>query len=151
MFLKQPPRTPVPRKALLDAGSFGNTDQSLPELLSFAFQEFKLWRKRNAVPCSQKRFQEGHIKKKVHGYYFTAKAYNGRIILDFLAERCLEVAQANPGDAKLALVSVAMSLCYNMLYNLQMCFGLTLINPKPKTLNPKPHNICATQPFLEYV
>lgn len=94
-------------KVLLDAGVWGATTLTEEERLDKAFQEFKMWRSAKKVPCSQKRFRPNQLKKHVHGYYFTAKAYNSRILLQWLSEKCIEAAPAHP-QSDLGIHAVAL-------------------------------------------
>ncbi|CAE7940634.1 unnamed protein product, partial [Symbiodinium sp. KB8] len=95
-------------KALMDAGVWGDpTTVSEDGLLDRAFDEFKMWRRANKVPCSQKRFRPAQLKKREHGYYFAAKAYNSRILLQWLSEKCNEAARAHP-QSDLGIHAVAL-------------------------------------------
>ena len=102
------------RQCLLQAGAFGDpATLSVQERLTVAFEKFKLWRKQHQIPCSQKRFTVSNLIKNVHGFYFTCKAYNGRIVLEFLAQECADFARANPNHSpELTLTSLAMLLSW---------------------------------------
>ncbi|OLQ00181.1 hypothetical protein AK812_SmicGene17179 [Symbiodinium microadriaticum] len=100
-------------KALMDAGIWGApaiSEDKLDQLLDQAFEDFKMWRKAKKVPCSQKRFRSAQLKKNVRGYYFAAKAYNSRILLHWLAERCTEAACAHPDQPDLGIHAVALQM-----------------------------------------
>ena len=98
------------REALLSAGHFGDPAAPLAALLATAFNNFKMWRRYQKIPCSQKQFRPRQLVKEHHGYYFTAKAYNSRIILMWLAEKCNEASMNDPGDLKLRLHASALTL-----------------------------------------
>ena len=71
---------------LASIGQFGDPSQPLRDLLQTAFEQFKAWRKRYSMPCSQKRFTPNLVVKASHGHYCTAKAHNGRVLLEWLAD-----------------------------------------------------------------
>ena len=99
------------RQALLQNGAFGDLATSgMNACLYKAFEDFKVWRKQNKIPCSQRVFRERHLLKLSHGYYFTAKAYNGRVVLDWLSGLCLQAAHDAPEDVKLQLHARALLL-----------------------------------------
>ena len=51
------------------------------------------------------------VLKKAHGHYLTAKAYNGRVLLEWLADKCQSVAESDPElDARIPLQAVALIL-----------------------------------------
>ena len=100
-----------PRMMLLQLGVFGDPSTlPLKTLLSRAFEMFKTWRKQHKVPCSQKRFTPGLVIKKVHGCYLSAKAYNGRVILEWLAELSRDYAANNPSNAHVSVQAAALKL-----------------------------------------
>ena len=77
------------RWALVQAGEWGDPDtKTLKDLMAIAFEDFRDWRRQRGVSCSQKRFTEAMLYKPKHGYYLQAKALNGRIVLQFLCEKC---------------------------------------------------------------
>ncbi|CAE7033206.1 unnamed protein product, partial [Symbiodinium sp. KB8] len=82
-------------EALLREGHFGpyNGRESMKALLETAYTEFQQWRKANKIACSQRSFAPRHLLKQVHGYYLTAKAYNGRIVMQWLSSKLQDVAQ----------------------------------------------------------
>ncbi|CAE7274851.1 unnamed protein product, partial [Symbiodinium sp. CCMP2456] len=98
--------------ALVSLGYFGDPAiLETQQLLDVAFSRFKEWRLRHRIPCSQKRFNVGLIIKKQHGHYMTAKAYNGRVILEWLSDVTREVVQEGRlQDPRLPLLAVAMKL-----------------------------------------
>ena len=74
------------REALLAAGAFGDpTAMTRKELLENAYLQFKDWRRENRIPCSQRRFTEKALVKQCHGFYLTTKAYNARVVAQWLA------------------------------------------------------------------
>ena len=100
-----------PRITLLHLGVFGDPSTlPLKTLLSRAFEMFKRWRKQHRVPCSQKRFTPGLVIKKMHGAYLSAKAYNGRVILEWLAEISRDYAANNPADTHVSVQAAALKL-----------------------------------------
>ena len=101
-----------PREALIAAGTFGDPNVlSMKDLLARAFDGFSTWRRQNRIPCSQKPFAERHLVKLAHGFYFTAKAYNARIVLQWLAEMCSIAAVGAPPGSKIPLHAQALNLC----------------------------------------
>ena len=102
------------REALLSAGVWGDpATRPLNDCLAQAFQEFKRWRRRHHIACSQRMFRERHLLKNSHGYYFTQKAYNARVVLQWLAEACQTASANDPGSQKLALNAMALRLNCN--------------------------------------
>ena len=101
-----------PRMTLISLGYFGDPAAlDTQQLLDVAFARFKEWRLRHRIPCSQKRFNVSLIIKKVHGHYMTAKAYNGRVILEWLSDVMREVVEEGRlQDPRLPLLAVAMKL-----------------------------------------
>ena len=101
-----------PRMTLVSLGYFGDpATLDVQERLDVAFSRFKEWRCRHRIPCSQKRFNVSLIIKKVHGHYMTAKAYNGRVILEWLSDVTREVVEEGQlQDPRLPLLAVAMKL-----------------------------------------
>ena len=98
------------RWALVQAREFGDPDlKSLTELMANAFEQFKIWRRQKRVACSQKRFTEGMLFKQKHGYYLQCKAFNGRVVLQWLAECCK--ARVDAGTATPVLTLNALALC----------------------------------------
>ncbi|CAE7710478.1 unc-89 [Symbiodinium sp. CCMP2592] len=82
-------------EALLREGHFGpyNDPDDLKALLETAYGEFQVWRRANKIACSQRSFAPRHLKKRVHGYYLTTKAYNARIVMLWLASKLQDVAR----------------------------------------------------------
>ena len=100
---------------LIDLGHFGPRDatdpSNLKKLLQLAFESFKTWRKINGIPCSQKRFTPNLVIKAVHGHYMTAKAYSGRVILEWLATVSRDASSSgNYNDPRLPLQATALRL-----------------------------------------
>ena len=115
---------------LIQLGHFGpgNVEDPavLKQLLNAAFAAFKLWRRNNRVPCSQKRFTPGLCLKACHGAYMTAKAYNGRVITEWLAAVSSDAANSGLyGDQRLPLQAVALRLDRVRYYSKCCCPQLT--------------------------
>ncbi|CAE7479305.1 unnamed protein product [Symbiodinium sp. CCMP2592] len=100
------------RMTLVSLGYFGDPDAlDLQQLLDAAFADFKAWKLQHRIPCSQKRFSVGLVIKKVHGHYMTAKAYNGRVILEWLADVTTKVlSDKKITDPRLPHLAVALKL-----------------------------------------
>ena len=86
------------RQILLEKGVFGDLATGLNACLGKAFEQFKAWRRENKIPCSQRVFRERHLLKASHGYYFTAKAHNGRVVMEWLGFLCRRLAADSPDD-----------------------------------------------------
>ena len=109
------------REALISEGCFGDPALDMAVLLVTAFEEFKRWRRGKSIPCSQKTFRPRNLVKKHHGYYLTLKAYNSRIVLLWLADKCSSVSMNDPGNLKLRLHASALildELDYSCLFRL---------------------------------
>ena len=104
------------RQTLVEMGILGDPSGGLNACLERAYHDFKTWRRERKVPCSQRRFAERHLLKASHGYYFTAKAYNGRVVLEWLAGLCRKVASDTPENLKLQLHSNALLLISVYVY-----------------------------------
>ena len=99
------------REILLASGTFGDRAlKSIDECLVTAFEDFKGWRLRHKVSCSQRLFRERHLVKACHGFYFTAKAFNARVVLEWLAHVCRNAAANDPGNERLNLNAMALIL-----------------------------------------
>ncbi|CAE7257579.1 unnamed protein product [Symbiodinium sp. CCMP2456] len=100
-------------EALLREGHFGGyiagDATSLKTCLQTAFMEFQQWRRSNKTPCSQKAFAPRHLWKAQHGYYFTAKAYNARIVMLWLAHKCQQCAVHAPVNSSMPLHATALT------------------------------------------
>ena len=106
-----------PREALLREGHFGpyNGRESMKALLETAYTEFQQWRKANKIACSQRSFAPRHLLKQVHGYYLTAKAYNGRIVMQWLSSKLQDVAQHAAATPSIRLHATALQLCCSVI------------------------------------
>ena len=80
--------------------------------LETAFNEFQQWRRSHKIACSQRSFAPRHLLKAVHGYYLTTKAYNARIVMLWLAEKCQQVALNSCANSPIHLHATALQLCY---------------------------------------
>ena len=102
-----------PREVLLREGHFGpcNGHDSMKPLLECAYSEFMQWRRANKIPCSQKSFALRHLLKKAHGYYLTTKAYNARVVMQWLSAKLQEVAQHAAASPSIKLHCTALLLC----------------------------------------
>ena len=81
---------------------------SLQDRLLKAFGEFRTWRLQAGVACSQKSFAARKLVKKEHGWYFSTKAYNARVILAWLADLCARVAINAAPSSKIPLNAKAL-------------------------------------------
>ncbi|CAE7586479.1 unnamed protein product [Symbiodinium natans] len=98
-------------QALISAGVFGDpSTESLKDIMAKAFLNFKSWKRRVRIPCSQKAFAPGSLLKKQHGYYLTCKAYNGRVVLIWLTQLCADASRGAPADSVLPLHDRALPL-----------------------------------------
>ena len=98
------------RKTLIDNGIYGSSDDhDLRQQLHKAFCDFQSWRRANKVPCSQRCFTPKLLVKKCHGAYLSCKAFNGRVVLAWLAERSVAAARAGSADPRLPVQAVAMT------------------------------------------
>ena len=103
-----------PREALLREGHFGPFDggaSAMKSCLETAFNEFQQWRRSHKIACSQRSFAPRHLLKAVHGYYLTTKAYNARIVMLWLAEKCQQVALNSCANSPIHLHATALQLC----------------------------------------
>ena len=105
--------------------------QSLEDLLSVAYYDFKAWCKARKISCSQRPFTKRMVIKKAHGYYMSAKAYNGRIILSWLSERSCEVVAAGSCSDPMVITQAAalrLGLNYFLFHRLRIRIIRTLYN-----------------------
>ena len=113
------------RKTLLDNDCFGlNSQLELRQLLGLAYTDFRNWCKVNRVRSSQRRFTPKLLLKKMHGAYLSCKAHNGRVVLQWLAERSTEFARNGSGDARMATQAVA--LCPGFDHHVHVGIALNL-------------------------
>ena len=83
---------PQPRGMLLDLQVFGDTSTGYGAALHRAFDDFVLWRKRNKIQCSQKRFSEKSLVRPTsYGWYLNAKGFNARVVSEWLMDKVVEV------------------------------------------------------------
>lgn len=84
---------------LLRAGWFGSEpDIPISVKLSRAYVSFKDFIKLNKIECSQPEFTENMIFKKNSDVLFTAKAFNGRVVLEWLCQEVYRFSMT-PGAA----------------------------------------------------
>eukprot|EP00439_Symbiodinium_sp_Y106_P051170 s5247_g6.t2 len=102
-------------EVLLREGHFGpcNGHDSMKPLLECAYSEFMQWRRANKIPCSQKSFALRHLLKKAHGYYLTTKAYNARVVMQWLSAKLQEVAQHAAASPSIKLHCTALTAFAN--------------------------------------
>lgn len=113
---------------LLSLGLFGPPDSELKDLLHVAYLDFKKWKKQEKIACTQRRFKPSSVVKTNHGHYMSCKAYNGRVVLEWLRDATLRTCSKNfqegrplgewlktnnqdvPQDERLPLQAVALTL-----------------------------------------
>ena len=120
----------APRISLIQAGLYGDPEESLALNLRRTFRDFQLWCRENKVQCSQVPWTTGMVPRLILGWIFwymclgvlwhgvigaegfhaqvvkknrnvlmSHKAFNGRIIVEYLAECCERVVDQNlPGN-----------------------------------------------------
>ena len=99
------------RWALVRAGEWGDPDtKTLKDVMAIAFEDFRAWRRQRGVSRSQKRFTEAMLYKPKHGYYLQAKAFNGRIVLQFLCEKCRSRVETGNASPAMTLSALALRL-----------------------------------------
>ncbi|CAK9032250.1 Telomerase Cajal body protein 1 [Durusdinium trenchii] len=83
------------KNLLLRCGYFGRDDVSMAIKLSRAFVAFKAWMSANKVECSQPPFTEKMLFKKNSDILLTSKAYNGRVVVQWLSHE-VHLASTSP-------------------------------------------------------
>ena len=81
---------------LLDDGQFGDVSQGYANALGIAWENFKDWCKAYKVPNSQKRFTPGQLLRDGYGFFLNAKAFNGRLIVQWLSDFAVGHQTADP-------------------------------------------------------
>ena len=98
------------RMSLVNVGAFASpAHKTLAELLLLAYHEFRLWCRSMRVACSQRPFTPKLVIKKVHGHYMSCKAYNGRVVLSWLAQKSSEIVASGCTDRKVLLQTAALT------------------------------------------
>ena len=124
-----------PREALLREGHFGayiaGDATSMKTCLQTAFMDFQQWRRSNKAPCSQRSFAPRHLFKSQHGYYFTAKAYNARVVMLWLAHKCQQCAVGAPVNSSMRLHATALHLSPILLNGGEVFSFFSLNSPSP--------------------
>ena len=93
---------------LLQHGVWGPyVEDNLKALLLAAFRDFRGWTRAQRISCSQRPFRPRLVLKQWHGHYMSCKAWNGRVVLQWLAQRSMEAA-AGSTDACLLTQAAAM-------------------------------------------
>ncbi|CAL1162176.1 unnamed protein product, partial [Cladocopium goreaui] len=89
--------------SLIQAGLYGDPEESLALNLRRAFRDFQLWCRENKVQCSQVPWTTGTgmVVKKGRNVLMSHKAFNERMIVEYLAECCERVVDQNlPGNSR---------------------------------------------------
>lgn len=73
------------RMTLVSLGLFGPPRGNLKDLLHEAFVDFKCWKKREKVSCTQRRFTPGSVCKEQR-HYMKCKAFNARCVVEWLRD-----------------------------------------------------------------
>lgn len=76
-------------------------DEDLPELLRLAFLDFTQWRKAHRIPCSQRKFKASSVDRLAHGAYLASKAYNARVLLEWLNDSIIRATTQNFEDSRI--------------------------------------------------
>ena len=76
-------------------------DEELPELLRLAFLDFTFWRKAHRIPCSQRKFKPSSVDRFAHGAYLASKAYNARVLLEWLNDSIIRATTENFEDSRI--------------------------------------------------
>lgn len=83
---------------LLRSGCWGHADEPVQTRLHRAYLDFKLWCSTNRVQCSQPAFQQKFLYQRNGDVMLICKAYNGRVVLQWLSERLATAAQEDGAD-----------------------------------------------------
>ena len=86
------------RLTLINAG-YSPDQVSIQELLRVAYEDFTSWRKSKKIPCSQRMFKASQVDRLAHGAYLAAKAWNSRILLQWLHESAVQAATLQNFDS----------------------------------------------------
>lgn len=97
---------------LLRCGYFGS-EAGIPVSIKLAraYQQFKQWTSANKIDCSQPPFTEKMLFKKNADILFTAKAYNSRVILEWLSREVYTASTADGAssfDPRFPLIAAAL-------------------------------------------
>ena len=113
-------------------GQAGAADQDAggwKHALNTAFEDFKGWLKATKIRSSQKPFRLKMLVRDGYGFYLNAKAYNARVIAEWLLQKIVSV-KLQPGpnqipDDRMELCEIAMTLVIsiNLLLPQSVLFG----------------------------
>ena len=103
-------------------GQAGAADQDAggwKHALNTAFEDFKRWLKATKIRSSQKPFRLKMLVRDGYGFYLNAKAYNARVIAEWLLQKIVSV-KLQPGpnqipDDRMELCEIAMTLVISIV------------------------------------
>ena len=96
---------------LLQMGMWGSPRLHLKTRLLRAYLQFKLWRQRFRIRCSQRQFTVKMLYKKAHGAYLSCKGWNSRVVSAWLGDVCDNAwSSMRFPDDELTLLAHAMPL-----------------------------------------
>lgn len=96
----------------------GTTDPAAWNVvLSRAYDDFCLWRRQHKISCSQKRFKYRTLFRDEYGFFLNCKAFNGRLVCEWLLSKLVEIKAALPAgvilDDRFDLCETALTLIDN--------------------------------------
>ncbi|CAL1151269.1 unnamed protein product [Cladocopium goreaui] len=83
---------------------FGETPD-LQSQLDLAYESFKRFCKAEKNHCSQPPFKVRHVVKKPDRIMLTSKAYNGRVLVEWISRCSSDFAKQRPHDQRLCLLA----------------------------------------------
>ena len=103
---------------LFGAIDVGTTDPAAWNVvLSRAYDDFCLWRRQHKISCSQKRFKYRTLFRDEYGFFLNCKAFNGRLVCEWLLSKLVEIKAAPPAgvilDDRFDLCETALTLIDN--------------------------------------
>lgn len=116
---------------LLRFGWFGGDESTTGMKLARVYKRFKEWTAEHKIECSQPPFSEKMIFKKNSDVLFTAKAYNGRIILEWLTHEVYAASTSEGAaefDSRFHLIAAALRFMARFLGKCERA-GRYLIKP----------------------
>jgi hypothetical protein len=83
----------------------------------WAYDDFCLWRRQHKISCSQKRFKYRTLFRDEYGFFLNCKAFNGRLVCEWLLSKLVEIKAALPAgvilDDRFDLCETALTLIDN--------------------------------------
>ena len=136
----------------------GTTDPAAWNVvLSRAYDDFCLWRRQHKISCSQKRFKYRLLFRDEYGFFLNCKAFNGRLVCEWLLSKLLEIKAAPPAgvilddrfdlcEAALTLVDTCTNFCHHPQYVL-LFWSDYMVSLSEKECPPKEYRLKNRSPI----